>query len=72
MNNSAKNYIRNVVIEHYPDQILLGDLNSDGIINVLDVIIMVNMINLKLTSESGKNIGIFTIVKYLNSLVQHL
>jgi len=44
LNNSAKNYIRNIIIENYPDQILLGDINEDGIINVLDVIQVVNLI----------------------------
>ena len=44
LNASSKNYIRNIISEHYPDQILLGDINQDGIINVLDVIQVVNLI----------------------------
>ena len=44
LNNSSKNYIRNIISEHYPEDILLGDLNQDGIINVLDVIQVVNLI----------------------------
>ena len=43
LNNSAKNYIRNILEEHY-EQSVLGDINDDAIVNVQDIIILVNMI----------------------------
>ena len=74
LNNSAKNYIRNVVIEHYPDQILLGDLNSDGIINVLDVIQIVNLIlslgfNELADVNTDDNIDVLDIVSLVNIIL---
>ena len=43
LNNSAKNYIRGILEEHY-EQSVLGDINDDAIVNVQDIIILVNMI----------------------------
>ena len=43
LNNSAKNYIRGILEEHY-QQSVLGDINDDAIVNVQDIIILVNMI----------------------------
>ena len=48
LSNSEKNYIRNIIAENYPEPQLLGDVNEDGLINVLDVISTVNLI---LTSD---------------------
>ena len=43
VNNSAKNYIRGIIEENY-QQSVLGDINSDSIVNVQDIILLVNMI----------------------------
>ena len=43
VSNSAKNYIRNILGEHY-QQTILGDVNGDLIINVQDIILLVNLI----------------------------
>ena len=43
VSNSAKNYIRNILDEHY-QQTILGDVNGDLIINVQDIILLVNLI----------------------------
>ena len=43
LNNSAKNYIRGILEEHY-QQSVLGDINDDAVVNVQDIIILVNMI----------------------------
>ena len=39
----AKNYIRNILEEHY-QQTILGDINGDLIINVQDIILLINLI----------------------------
>ena len=41
--NSQKNYIRNIIAEHY-QQSILGDVNDDELVNIQDVILLVNMI----------------------------
>ena len=43
LNNSAKNYIRNILEEHY-EQSLPGDINEDSVLNIQDIILLVNMI----------------------------
>ena len=43
VNNSAKNYIRGVLEEHY-QQSILGDVNGDATVNIQDVIMLVNYI----------------------------
>ena len=43
LNNTAKNYIRNIIEEHY-QQSVLGDVNGDSIVNIQDIILLVNMI----------------------------
>ena len=43
VNNSAKNYIRGVLEEHY-QQSILGDVNGDTTVNIQDVILLVNFI----------------------------
>ena len=74
LNTSAKNYIRNIIIENYPDQILLGDVNEDGIINVLDVIQVVNLIlslefNQLADINSDSNIDVLDIVSIVNIIL---
>ena len=43
VNNSAKNYIRGILEEHY-QQSILGDVNGDTTVNIQDVILLVNFI----------------------------
>ena len=43
LNNSAKNYIRNIIAEYY-EQSVLGDINGDSTVNVQDIILLVNII----------------------------
>ena len=43
LTNTVKNYIRDILEDHY-QQSILGDVNEDGVINVLDVIGLVNII----------------------------
>ena len=40
---TQKNYIRNILEEHY-EQSILGDLNDDSTLNIQDIILMVNLI----------------------------
>ena len=51
LSNAEKNYIRNIIAENYPEPQLLGDVNEDGLINVLDIISVVNLI---LTSQNNE------------------
>ena len=51
LSNTEKNYIRNIIAENYPEPQLLGDVNEDGLINVLDIISVVNLI---LTSQNNE------------------
>ena len=41
---AAKNYIRGVIEEYYPEDALLGDINGDTLINVQDVVLAVNLV----------------------------
>ena len=43
LGNTQKNYIRNVLEQHY-QQSILGDINADSIVNIQDIILMVNMV----------------------------
>ena len=43
LNWSAKNYITNVIAENY-QQSILGDLNSDEVVNIQDIILIINMV----------------------------
>tara|TARA_B100000686_G_C16378366_1_gene756221 strand:- start:233 stop:706 length:474 start_codon:yes stop_codon:yes gene_type:complete len=43
VNNSAKNYIRGILEEHY-QQDILGDINGDTFVNVQDIILLINII----------------------------
>ena len=43
LNTSAKNYIRNIIEENY-DVTILGDINSDSLINIQDIILLINAI----------------------------
>jgi len=41
---TSKNYIRNVIAENYQEDILLGDINGDTLINVQDIVLAVNLV----------------------------
>ena len=43
LSNSSKNYIRNIISENY-EQVILGDVNGDTILNVQDIILLVNIV----------------------------
>ena len=44
LTNTSKNYIRNIIAEYYQEPLLLGDINSDTLINVQDVVLVVNLV----------------------------
>ena len=52
VNDSFKDYIREVLEEHY-QQFILGDINGDSFINVQDVILLVNSILSNQTNPLG-------------------
>ena len=73
LNNSAKNYIRNILEEHY-EQSVLGDINDDAIVNVQDIIILVNMIlNGQTDSDADLNsdgiVNILDVVQVVNIIL---
>ena len=43
LGTTQKNYIRNILQEHY-NQSILGDLNVDSVLNIQDIILLVNII----------------------------
>ena len=43
LSTTSKNYIRNMIAENY-EQLLMGDVNGDSILNVQDIILLVNII----------------------------
>jgi len=43
LGNIEKNYIRGILEEHY-EQSILGDINSDSVVNIQDIILLVNMV----------------------------
>jgi len=46
LNTSAKDYIREVIAEHYEqeDDSVEGDLNGDDIVNIQDIVLIINVI----------------------------
>ena len=44
LSTTAKNYIRNIIAENYQEEVLLGDINGDTLINVQDVVLVVNLV----------------------------
>ncbi len=52
LGNAQKNYILGVLEENY-DQSILGDLNSDTILNVADIIIIIDFILSEIYNENG-------------------
>ena len=73
LNNSAKNYIRNIIEANY-QQSILGDVNNDSIVNVQDIIILVNMIlNNQTDSSADLNsdgiVNILDVVQVVNIIL---
>jgi len=45
LNTSAKDYIREVIAENYQEEeSIVGDLNDDGIVNIQDIVLIINVI----------------------------
>ena len=44
LSTGSKNYIRNIIAENYQEDVLLGDINGDTVINVQDVVLVVNLV----------------------------
>tara|TARA_Y100001970_G_C14218251_1_gene850972 strand:+ start:1715 stop:2200 length:486 start_codon:yes stop_codon:yes gene_type:complete len=74
LNTTARNYIRNILEEHY-NQTLLGDVNGDTVLNIQDVILLVNMIiNGETESESADlntdgSINVLDIIELVNLIL---
>ena len=43
LSTTSKNYIRNIIEQNYQD-VLLGDVNGDTLINVQDIVLVVNLV----------------------------
>jgi len=75
LNPSAENYIRNAIIDNYPEESVLGDINADEIVNIQDIILLINMILGQESSESGDvnfdgNVDILDAVVLVNMILQ--
>ncbi len=75
LNSSAENYIRNIIQEHYPEESLPGDINSDEIVNIQDVILIINMILNQNGNDSADlnadgNIDILDVVIMVNIILE--
>jgi hypothetical protein len=75
LNSSAQTYIRNIVIEHYPEESVLGDINVDEIVNIQDIILLINMILNQETDELAdvnfdSNVDILDVVLLVNMILQ--
>ena len=74
LNLSAKNYISNIISENY-EQIILGDINGDEVVNIQDIILIMNMI-LSQNVEDGadlnadNNVDILDVVLLVNIILQ--
>ena len=72
--NALKNYIRGILAEHY-EELIIGDLNSDGTVNILDVIQLVNMIlnNQDIDSTADLNsddtVNILDVIQLVNMIL---
>ena len=74
LNLSAKNYITNIIMEHY-QQIIFDDINTDGIVNIQDVILVINLIVNQNTEDiadlnGDNNVDILDVVILINIILQ--
>ena len=75
LNSSAQNYITNIIIENYPEEIMLGDINADEIVNIQDIILLINMILNQEVEDAGdvnddNNVDILDVVILVNIILQ--
>ena len=73
VNNTAKNYIRSILEEHY-QQSVLGDINDDSIVNIQDIILLVNMILTGQTDDvadinSDGTVNVLDIIQLVNTIL---
>ena len=73
VSNSAKNYIRNILGEHY-QQTILGDVNGDLIINVQDIILLVYLILSGQVDDaadlnSDGNVNVLDVIQVVNIIL---
>ena len=73
LNNSAKIYILGILEEHY-NQVMLGDINGDNILNILDIVILIDFILTDIYYEIGDMnsdgaLNIQDIILILNSII---
>ena len=73
LNNSSKNYILGILEEHY-NQVMLGDINGDNILNILDIVILVDLILTDIYNEIGDmnsdgGLNIQDVILILNSII---
>ena len=74
LNTNAKNYITNIIMENY-QQVIIGDINADEVVNVQDIILMMNMILNENPEDSAdlngdNNIDILDVVLLVNIILQ--
>lgn len=73
LNNSAKIYILDILEEHY-NQVMIGDINGDNILNILDIVILIDFILTDIYNEIGDMnsdgaLNIQDIILILNSII---
>jgi hypothetical protein len=74
LNWSAKNYITDIIAENYEESVLLGDINIDGVINIQDIILAINLILANEHNESADLnsdgiVNILDIVQLVNMIL---
>ena len=75
LSTSNENYIRNIIIDNYPEESLLGDINLDQVLNIQDIVLLINMI-LNQTSDEiadlngDDNVDILDVVIIVNIILQ--
>ena len=75
LNSSSENYIRDIIIENYPPESVLGDINADEMVNIQDIILLINMILSQETDDSADvnfdgNVDILDAVVLVNMILQ--
>ena len=73
LNNWAKNYILDILEEHY-NQVIFGDINGDNILNILDIVILVDFILYDIYNDIGDmnsdgGLNIQDIILILDSII---
>ena len=75
LNSTARNYITNVIIANYPEEAVLGDINTDEIVNIQDIILLINMILNQEVEDvadvnSDNNVDILDVILLVNIILQ--